>query len=127
MNPLRVLVVDDNQDAADSLALLLKMLGEEACAAYDGPTALKLACVFRPEVALLDLDLGCDMDGCEVARQLRKHVRLLVAVTGSARQEDRLLCDEAGFDFFLLKPFDLAEVQRLLAGTRAATARRLAV
>ena len=127
MSPLRVLVVDDNRDAADSLALLLKILGQEACAAYDGPTALKLACMFRPELALLELDLGCDMDGYEVARRLRDQVGLLVAVTGSARVEDRLRCDEAGFDFFLLKPFDLAEVQRLLAGTRPATALRPAV
>src|SRR5258708_2612627 len=87
---LRVLVVDDNHDSADSLALLLKMLGQETCAAYDGPTALKVACTFRPEVVLLDLDLGGGMDGCEVAGRLLGQVGLLVALTGSARPEDRL-------------------------------------
>src|SRR5262245_52157332 len=120
---LRVLVVDDNRDMADSLALLLGLLGHQACAGYDGPTALKLAGTLRPEVVLMDLDLGCGMDGCEVAGRMRQqaglHDALLVAVTGSARAEDRLRCDEAGFDSFLLKPFDPAELQRLLAGVRA--------
>jgi two-component system, sensor histidine kinase len=114
--PLRILVVDDLRDAADSLALLLKLLGHDVCAVYDGPTALRTAASFRPDVVLLDLGLP-GMDGYEVARRLRGQVGLLVAATGFGQEEDRRRCREAGFDRFLLKPLDLDELRRVLAAS----------
>ena len=114
----RVLVVDDNVDAADSLALLLSMLGHEVRTAYDGPTALRTAPAFGPHVVLLDLGLP-RMDGLEVARQMRQldglRDVLVIATTGHGREEDRRRCREAGFDDFLLKPLDLDELARRLA------------
>ena len=114
--PLRVLVVDDFRDAADSLALLLKLLGHDARAVYDGPTALRVAASFRPDVVLLDLGLP-GLDGYAVARRLRGQVGLLVAATGFGQEEDRRRCREAGFDRFLLKPLDLGELQRVLSSS----------
>jgi two-component system CheB/CheR fusion protein len=120
---LRILVVDDSPDAADSLTLLLTLQGHEAHTAYDGPSALRLAGTFLPEVVLLDIGLP-RMDGCEVARRLRAEVglrdALLIAATGFGRPADRRRCHEAGFDHFLLKPLDLAELARLLAARQAA-------
>src|SRR5262245_33150430 len=116
--PFRVLVVDDHRDAADSLVLLLAVRGYDARAAYDGPAALELAGTFRPQAALLDIGLP-GLDGCEVARRLRRlpglEDTLLVATTGSGQPEDRRRCHEAGFDAFLLKPFDLPDLEGLLA------------
>jgi two-component system CheB/CheR fusion protein len=113
---LRILVVDDLLDAADSLALLLGLMGHVARAVYDGPTALREASTFRPDVVLLDLCLP-RMDGYEVARRLRGEMglsdALLVATTG-LRQEERCI-REAGFDRLFLKPLDLTELERLLA------------
>jgi CheY-like chemotaxis protein len=114
---LRILVVDDLRDAADSLALLLGLMGHAARAAYDGPTALRVACGFKPDVVLLDLCLP-GMDGYEVARRLREETgqdALLVAATGLGREEDHRRSREAGFDRLLLKPLDLDELARLLA------------
>ena len=114
----RVLVVDDYADAADSLALLVRTLGHEARAAYNGPSALQLAHAFLPHVVLLDLGLP-GMDGFEVARRLREvgglRDALLVAATGYGQEDDRRRCLEAGFDHFLLKPYDPNELARLLA------------
>src|SRR5262245_50095615 len=120
--PLRVLVVDDNHDAADSLALVVTVLGHQTSTAYDGPAALGLARTSLPHIVLLDLALPT-MDGYAVARGLREEIgllhTLLVAVTGFGREQDRRRCLEAGFDHMLLKPFDLAELEKLLAGKRA--------
>src|SRR4051794_40715700 len=89
--PLCVLVVDDYQDAADSLALLVRQWGYQALVAYDGPSALDLARTSIPEVVLLDIGLP-RMDGFEVARRLRRLPEMgqafLVAVTGYGREED---------------------------------------
>jgi CheY-like chemotaxis protein len=116
--PLRVLVVDDNHDGADSLLLVLQAYGHEARAAYDGESGLKLAREFRPDVVLLDLGMP-GLDGYEVARRLRHdeglHDALLVAVTGWGEEEARRRSAEAGFDLHLLKPADLGQLQRLLA------------
>jgi CheY-like chemotaxis protein len=114
---LRILVVDDLRDAADSLALLLGLMGHEVRAAYDGPTALLVACDFKPDVVLLDICLP-GMDGYEVARRLRGQVGLdclLVAATGLGQEEDHRRSREAGFDRLLVKPLDPAELKRLLA------------
>jgi signal transduction histidine kinase/DNA-binding response OmpR family regulator len=105
----RVLVVDDNRDAADSLALLLRLAGHEVCVAHDGPTAVALAADFGPQLVLLDIGLP-GMDGYAVARRLRAqpnaHKTLLVALTGYGQEEDVRRSREAGFDHHLVKPAD---------------------
>ncbi len=114
----RILVVDDNQDTAQTLALLLQLQGHETRAAYDGAAALETARGFRPDVVLLDLGLP-RMDGYEVARRLRSQPGaaplFLVALTGWGQAEDRRRTREAGFDCHLVKPVDAAELQNLLA------------
>lgn len=111
----RILVVDDNQDSAESLALLLELHGHEVRTAFAGPAALETASTFRPDVVLLDIGLP-GMDGYEVARRLRAddHRSLLVALTGYGRDDDRQRSQEAGFDHHLVKPVDLEELARVL-------------
>ncbi len=104
--PLRVLIVDDNHDAADSMAAVLEMMGHHAEAAYDGIKALQLASDLEPDLILLDLGLP-DMDGFEVARRLRRlanRIPRLVALTGYGSHEDKRRTSEAGFDEHLTKP-----------------------
>jgi CheY-like chemotaxis protein len=117
----RVLVVDDNADAAESLALLLSVWGHEARVAYDGPGALRLAREERPAVVLLDLGLP-GLSGYAVAQRLRQEPglgqTLLVAVTGSAADGGS---HEAGLDLHLTKPVDLDVLRRLLARRHAPT------
>ncbi len=115
--PVRVLVVDDNQDAADSLVLLLKLAGQEACATYNGPSALAQAKNFRPALVFLDIGMP-DMDGYAVARNMRnmpdlEHVTL-VALTGWGQDSDRERSREAGFNHHLVKPVNPAELQQML-------------
>ena len=116
---LRVLVVDDNRDAADSLTLLLGLAGHEARTAYSGLEALALARELDPDVILLDLGMP-GMDGYEVARELRRDAATkdatLVALTGWGQDEDRKRSAEAGFDHHLTKPVAFDVVQRVLAG-----------
>ena len=115
---LRVLVVDDDSDAADSLMMLLEIFGHQVRVARDGPTALDLACADVPELMLIDLELP-GMDGCEVARRARRTPELrevwLVAFTGCGRDEDHRRTFEAGFDQHLTKPVDPAALGELLA------------
>jgi signal transduction histidine kinase/ActR/RegA family two-component response regulator len=115
---LRILVVDDNRDAAESLAVLLGMWGHEASVALDGPGALEVLRRQRPEVVLLDIGLP-EMDGYEVSRRLRRTKEgrrvLLVAVTGYGQREDRRLSKEAGFDDHLVKPVEPTFLRHLLA------------
>lgn len=111
--PARVLVVDDEEDAAQMLAELLSSQGHEARSAHDGPTALQAAREFRPHIVLLDLGLP-NMDGYEVARRLRaehSEPMILVAMTGYQRDKDRL--EESGFDEHLLKPVDFEKLAAL--------------
>jgi signal transduction histidine kinase len=115
---LRVLVVDDNKDAANSLALLLNLKGHQVSLAHDGPAALEAARTARPEVIILDIALP-GMDGYEVARRLRaeegdRHP-LLVAMTGYGQEEDRRRSRLAGFNHHLVKPVDFQELQNLFA------------
>ncbi len=123
---LRVLVVDDNRDAADSLSMLVNLWRHDGRAAYDGATALEMASVRQPDVVLLDLSMP-KMDGCQMARRLRRQAAfadtLLIAVTGWTDQAHRLLCDNAGFDHYLLKPIDLARLENLLLRERRRLAR----
>jgi CheY-like chemotaxis protein len=114
---LRILVVDDCKDGADSLATLLRMWGHEAKVAYDGADALHLAAVFRPHVLLLDIGLP-EMDGYDLARQLRADglcpEARLVAVSGYGDPAHQTLGKEAGFDEYLVKPVGPTEWQELL-------------
>src|SRR4051812_8385422 len=99
----RVLIADDNADAAESLSLLLKALGNETCVVYDGIATIEMAEKFRPDIVLLDLGMP-GIDGFETARRLRnlnKHFRI-VAVTGWGQQLDRQKTREAGFDLHLV-------------------------
>ena len=115
---LRILIVEDNRDTADSLQELLTLLGHEAAVAYAGPAALELAPRFRPDVVLCDIGLP-GIDGFEVARALRQDPAtrdaFLVAHTGYGQDEDRRRTREAGFDQHLRKPVGLDELRRILA------------
>jgi CheY-like chemotaxis protein len=121
-SPQRVLVVDDNEDAANSLALLLKLNGHETDSVYSAADALRRVTAFRPDTVLLDIGLP-GMDGYEVAQHIRELPGLrgirLVAVTGYGRLEDRQRAREAGFDDHLVKPVDLAVLEQALSGHRA--------
>ena len=116
----RVLVVDDNTDSAESLAILLQMQGHDVRMAYDGPSALAAAREHRPELVLLDIGLPAGMDGYELAQRLRPEAGLesavIVAVTGYGQEEDRRRAEDAGFDGHLVKPVDMQKLWRLLAG-----------
>jgi CheY-like chemotaxis protein/two-component sensor histidine kinase len=113
----RLLVVDDNQDAANSLGMLLRLQGHEVRVAYDGASALAIAPEYRPEIAFLDIGMP-GMDGHELARRLREDPAasglMLVAVTGWGTPEDRRRTADAGFDHHLVKPVDLEALARLL-------------
>jgi signal transduction histidine kinase/DNA-binding response OmpR family regulator len=118
----RILVIEDNQDAADSMCQLLTLTGHEVEVASTGSQGLEIARQFRPDVVLCDIGLP-HMDGYEVARQLRQDPNLasvyLVAATGYGQEEDQRRSREAGFDVHLIKPVDFADLQRLLAGLHA--------
>ena len=113
----RILIVDDNVDSAESLAMLLELTGHIARTAHDGPAALETALAFRPRVVLLDIGLP-RMDGYEVARRLRQDPAYagmtVIAMTGYGQEEDRRRSKEAGFDRHLVKPVDPDELQDLL-------------
>ncbi len=114
---LRILVVDDNRDSADSLAMLLRAWGYQAGVAYDGVDALAAIDAGRPHVLLLDIGMP-RLDGYALAQQLRRRdgvQPLLVAITGYADAEHRSLSEKAGFDRHLAKPVDLGELQTLLS------------
>jgi CheY-like chemotaxis protein len=117
----RLLIVDDNVDAADSLATLLGLSGHQVRTAYGGPAALEAVESYQPEVVLLDIGLP-GLDGYEVARQLRRMPNgsavTLVALTGYGQEDDRRKTHNAGFDHHLVKPVDPDELVRLLARAR---------
>jgi CheY-like chemotaxis protein/two-component sensor histidine kinase len=112
----RILVVDDNRDSAESLAMLLQVQGHEVQTAHDGLAALETARAFRPDIVLLDIGLP-RMDGHEVARRLRREEgrqAVLVALTGYGTDEDHRRSQEAGFDYHLVKPVELDALYQLL-------------
>ncbi len=112
----RVLVVDDNEDAADSLATLLGVMGYEVRVAYDGPEAITAADDFRPAVALLDIGLP-KLSGYDIARHVRTTRGvdvLLVAITGWGQEDDRRKAREAGFDHHFTKPADFEKLVTLI-------------
>ncbi len=114
----RLLVVDDNRDAATSLAMLLRLEGHEVQIAHDGPSALELANSYGPELVLLDIGMP-GMDGYEVARRIRQQPGfeqvILAALTGWGQDADRQRTAEAGFDHHLVKPVEPTVLQNLLA------------
>ncbi len=114
----RVLVVDDNVDAADTVTMLLQMSGHEVQAAYSSQTALETAVEYQPDFVLLDIGLP-DMDGYEVARHLRQQPQTkdvwLIAMTGYGQDSDRQRAQETGFDHHLVKPVDPEKLHDLLA------------
>jgi two-component system, chemotaxis family, CheB/CheR fusion protein len=114
---MRVLCVDDNHDAAESLALLLRLVGLQAEAAFDGPSALRTAAWFLPHACVSDISMP-GMDGFDLARRLRACAEsrplLLIALTARTTEEDRRRSVEAGFDVHLNKPADPEEVVRLV-------------
>ena len=114
---VRVLVVDDNQDAADSLAELLGALGYEASVAYDPAQAIAAASVSMPQVAILDIGLP-GMDGFELAGRLRALPHgaavTLIALSGYGRADDKARSSAAGFNAHLVKPVNLGDLQTAL-------------
>jgi signal transduction histidine kinase/ActR/RegA family two-component response regulator len=125
VSPRRVLLVDDNQDSAESLAALLRVLGHDVSAAYDGHGAIAAARLVKPDLILLDIGMP-DMNGYEVARRLRAEPGLgaatLIALTGYGSEDDRRQSRAAGFDGHLVKPIDFADLERVLGALQGAEA-----
>ncbi len=115
---LRVLIVDDNEDAATALELLLQQAGHSVRAAHTGPAGLAAAIEFLPDVMLLDIGLP-ELDGFEVAKRIRQQTALhdvvLVAMTGYGLEKERQRSREAGFDHHLVKPADFGTLEQILA------------
>lgn len=112
----RILVVDDNRDAAESVAALLRMWGHEVMVAYEADAALAMAAEAMPSVVLLDIGLP-NTDGYEVCRRLRQHGMTnsrIIAMTGYGQERDRNRSRQAGFDAHTVKPVAIAEILRLL-------------
>jgi CheY-like chemotaxis protein len=119
----RIVVADDNVDSAQSLAMMLSLMGHEVSAAHDGQGALELAETIKPDVILLDIGMP-RLNGYEAARRIRKQQWgqdvLLVALTGWGQDEDKRRAEEAGFDHHFTKPVAPAALAQLLAGPRDA-------
>ena len=122
MTKCRILIADDNQDSADSLAMFLKIKGYEVGTAYDGEQAVEAAEALRPDVALLDIGMP-NLDGYDACRRIRQQPwgqgMFLIALTGWGQEEDRRRTEEAGFDQHLVKPVDPAALMKLLASLSA--------
>jgi len=118
---LRVLVVDDNRDAAESLGVLLELMGHSVQVVNDGLDALRIVEMEAPDLVLLDIGMP-GMDGYEVARRLRelpaRGLMHVVALTGYGQEADRRRSTEAGFDAHLVKPVDLAALEALIVAKR---------
>jgi signal transduction histidine kinase len=127
---LRVLVVDDNADAAESLAWLLRLSGHQTRVAYDGPSAIEAALLFQPQALILDLGLP-GLDGYRVAQHLRQepavHSALFIALSGYGREVDQRRSSEAGFDHHLIKPVDVNTLLEILSAATPDDAPRTAV
>jgi CheY-like chemotaxis protein len=121
---MRVLVADDNKDTADTLGMLLRLWGHEVRVAYDGPSALLLACRFKPHAVLLDIQMP-KMNGGDVALNLKRQFNsekiLIIAISASDPDDPRLTRYKSAFDAFLCKPCELERLQELLADCRSRT------
>jgi PAS domain S-box-containing protein len=120
---LRILLVDDNRDSANSLAMLLQVMGNDTRTAYDGQQGVDVAEEFRPDVVLLDIGLP-KLNGHAACRHIREQEwgksTVLIAVTGWGQEEDRRRSQEAGFDYHMVKPVDPQDLMKLLAGLQQA-------
>ena len=118
VTPRRILVADDNRDAADSLARLFRLSGHEAWVAYNGLDALEVASRANPEIVFLDIAMP-GLNGYEIARRLRAQssgTRItLVALTGFGQDEDKRLAGESGFDHHLTKPAHPTLIEAIIA------------
>lgn len=116
LDALKLLVVDDNRDCAESMAFLLRIFGHEVWVAFSGDEAVALADRFSFDVVLLDIGLP-QMNGYEVALAMLRQVPhlFIIAVAGYGRQDDRRRCEEAGIALHLVKPVDLVAMKSLLA------------
>jgi CheY-like chemotaxis protein len=116
--PLRILVVEDNVDGRETLAMMLRLSGHEVLEAESGPDGVALAGAENPDVAIVDIGLP-GFDGYEVARRIRASAAgasiRLVALTGYGQEDDRRQATAAGFDWFLVKPADIAALLAILA------------
>ena len=116
-NRQRVLVVDDNRDSAQTLAMMLKIMGNDVRTAHDGLEAIEQAQDYRPHVLLLDLGMP-KLNGYDVCRRVREQAwgttMEIIALTGWGQAEDRQRTKEAGFDHHLVKPVDVARLKELL-------------
>ena len=115
---MRVLIADDNVDAASTLRALLEMWGHDVQEVHDGERSLEIAGAFRPHVMLLDIGMP-KLNGYEVAQEMRRREPevgkpILVAITGWGQEQDRTRAREAGFDVHLTKPLDPMELEELL-------------
>ena len=117
----RLLIVDDNRDTAESLCMLLELLGHEVRSAHDGLAAIDVAAEFRPDVVLLDIGLP-KLNGYDTARRIREQAwgatMHLIAVTGWGQDTDRSEARSAGFDHHLTKPVDIPKLTKLLTDGR---------
>lgn len=115
--PLRVLIADHKEDAAESLSFLVKMWGHDVRRAYDGAEAFEMTLAYQPDVLLLNTALP-KINGCRLAQRLRGQPRftdtLLIAVTEHANETYRLLCEESGFDLYLNKPVEPSTLETLM-------------
>jgi CheY-like chemotaxis protein len=111
----RILIVDDNVDAAEMLSMFLEMSGHRTRVAYTGPEAIDVVAEFRPAIVFLDIGLP-GMNGYEVAQHLRKDIpgAKLVAVTGWGTDDDKRKARAAGFDFHLTKPVETSAIEKIL-------------
>jgi PAS domain S-box-containing protein len=118
----RILVVDDNKDSADSMSMLLGIMGMEVRTAYDGLEAVEAAAAFNPDVVLMDIGMPT-LNGYEAAARIREKPwgkdMVLVAVTGWGQEEDRRRSEKAGFNFHMVKPVDPAVLKQLLTELKA--------
>jgi CheY-like chemotaxis protein len=116
---LRILVADDNEDSAETLSMLIGLMGHDVRVAYDGIEAFSVAEQFRPHLAFLDIGMP-RLNGYEVARRIREQDwsanMVLAALTGWGQDEDRRASKQAGFNLHLVKPIDPSSIQNLLAG-----------
>ena len=121
----RILVVDDNRDAASSLAMMPELMGNEAKTAHDGLEALEVAPLFRPDLIFLDIGMP-RLNGHETAKRIRElpwgKTVTLVALTGWGQDEDRRKSEEAGFNSHMVKPIELAGLEKLLTSLAAKSA-----
>ena len=119
----RILVADDNQDSAISMAMLFELMGHEVRTARDGQQAVEVARTFRPELVLLDIGMP-RLSGLEACRRIRAEPwsksAVMVALTGRGQADDRLRSLEAGFDHHLVKPVDMAVLEAMLGSLKPA-------